>query len=124
MQDHVDQDSLDFHSKKSGKPFKVVKQESDIISVVIFLPYLLCGRSLGRKAQVEERRPERRVLVYSRQLVMAVSIKMVAVKMGLDHLDLLMDGLHVGDERKDQEWLQVSVVFDDGLILLRGTRLE
>lgn len=45
----------------------------------------------GRKAQVEEQRSARRVLLYSKQLVMAVRIKMLAVEMGLEHLYLLMD---------------------------------
>lgn len=40
---------------------------------------------------MEEQRSERRVLLYSKQLVMAVRIKMVAVEMGLEHLYLLMD---------------------------------
>lgn len=44
------------------------------------------------KARVEEERPERRVLLYSKQLVMANRIKMAVVEMGLEYLLMECNG--------------------------------
>lgn len=57
----------------------------------LFPALLAVWKIAGRKAQVEEGRPGRRVLLSSRQLVMVAGIEVVAVEMGLEHLDLFID---------------------------------
>ena len=66
----------------------------------------------GRKARVGEKvtRKEGKVWLYSRQLVMVVGTRVVAVEVGLEPLDLLMGC--IWQVREDREWLQVSVVLE------------
>lgn len=70
----------------SGKPFKVLKQGSDIISVMISKSFP-SSMPCGRKAEIKETRKEGIVLF--QKLVVVARIRGVAVEMRVKHLDLL-----------------------------------
>lgn len=75
----------------SGKPFKVLKQGSEIISVMIsksFPSSMLCGNS-WEEGRSKRRETRKEGIALFQKPVMVARIRVVAVEMRLEHLDLL-----------------------------------